>query len=227
MNDLSVKLENVNARIARACLASGRKTGEIRVLAVSKGQPAEAIRQLHGLGQRAFGENYLQEALEKQELLRDLDIEWHFIGGIQSNKAAEVARNFQWVHSVDRERILERLAAARLPGESPLNICLQVNIDAESSKSGVAPAALPGLARQASAKPGIRLRGLMAIPRPAIEGGEPSTSFVEMQHLFERLRGDGFEVDTLSMGMSADLEDAIRAGSTMVRIGTDLFGARL
>ena len=226
MNDLSVKLENVNARIACACKASGRNPGEIRLLAVSKGQPEAAIRSVHALGQRAFGENYLQEALGKQHSFGELDIEWHFIGAIQSNKAHEIARCFAWVHSVDRERVLERLSAGRPAGITPLNVCLQVNIDAEESKSGIAPEELPALARFAAAMPGIRLRGLMAIPQPSSEGGNPAASFAAMRQLFEGLRAEGLAVDTLSMGMSADLEQAIEAGSTMVRIGTDLFGPR-
>lgn len=226
MNDLSVKLENVNARIARACEASGRKPGEIRLLAVSKGQSATAIRQLHALGQAAFGENYLQEALPKQQSLRDLDIEWHFIGAIQSNKTSDIAGHFQWVHSVDRERILRRLSAAHPAGGALLNICLQVNIDGEATKSGAPPGSVADLAQLAAALPGIRLRGLMAIPQPASEGGNPAESFAAMRRLFDTLRGDGLALDTLSMGMSADLEQAIEAGSTMVRIGTDLFGPR-
>ena len=226
MNDLSVKLENINARIARACKASHRKPGEIRLLAVSKGQSAAAIRHLHGLGHAAFGENYLQEALPKQESLRDLDIDWHFIGAIQSNKTSEIARNFQWVHSVDRERILRRLSAARAAGDPLLNICLQVNIDGEAGKSGASPASVAALAQLATTLPGIRLRGLMAIPQPASGRGNPAASFAAMRRLFEALRADGLALDTLSMGMSADLEQAIEAGSTMVRIGTDLFGPR-
>ena len=226
MNDLSVKLENVNARIARACRASNRKPEEIRLLAVSKGQPAAAIRRLHALGQSAFGENYLQEALQKQRELQDLDIEWHFIGAIQSNKASEIAAQFQWVHSVDRERILQRLSSTRPAQGLPLNVCLQVNIDGEATKSGAAPASLPGLAKLVANLPGLRLRGLMAIPQPASDGGAPAASFAAMQRAFEGLRSEGLALDTLSMGMSADLEQAIEAGSTMVRIGTDLFGPR-
>lgn len=227
MNDLSVKLENINARIARACTASGRKPGEIRLLAVSKGQSAAAIRQLHALGQAGFGENYLQEALPKQQSLRDLDVEWHFIGAIQSNKTSEIAGHFQWVHSVDRERILRRLSAARPAGGPLLNICLQVNIDGEASKSGAPAASVAALAQLAAVLPGVRLRGLMAIPQPASDGGNPAESFNAMRRLFDTLRGDGLALDTLSMGMSLDLEQAIEAGSTMVRIGTDLFGPRL
>jgi len=226
MNDLSIKLENVNARIARACVASSRKPGEIRLLAVSKGQSATAIRQLYALGQGAFGENYLQEALPKQQALQDLDIEWHFIGAIQSNKTSDIARHFQWVHSVDRERILRRLSASRPAAGPLLNICLQVNIDGEAGKSGAPPASAAALAQIAAALPGIRLRGLMAIPQPASEGGNPAESFIAMRRLFDSLRADGLDLDTLSMGMSADLEQAIEAGTTMVRIGTDLFGPR-
>ena len=226
MNDLSVKLQNINARIAHACKVCRRNPGEIRLLAVSKGQSAGAIRQLHGLGQRAFGENYLQEALQKQRLLRDLDIEWHFIGAIQGNKTAEIARNFQWVQSVDRERILRRLVTARMDSTSPLEICLQVNVDGEDSKSGIAPADVHRLAGMTATEPGIRLRGLMAIPRPASDGGNPAASFAIMRQLFDGLRDEGLAVDTLSMGMSGDLEQAIQSGSTMVRIGTDLFGPR-
>ena len=226
MNDLKANLENINARISAACNQANRKAGEVRVLAVSKQQTARKIRQMSGLGQVAFGENYLQEALQKQADLTDLDIEWHFIGPVQSNKTGEIARHFHWLQSADREKILARLSRQR-PREMPdLNICLQVNIDREIQKSGAMPESLPRLAEIASSLPGLKLRGLMAIPRATGNPQQSSRSFQQMHLLFTELRESGHAIDTLSMGMSADLEQAIACGSTMVRIGTDLFGPR-
>lgn len=226
MNDLNKKLESINARIARACLKAGRRAEEISILAVSKGQPAGKIRQLFAAGQTAFGENYVQEALAKQAQLADLDLQWHFIGPIQSNKTGEIARHFQWVQSVDRAKILQRLSRQR-PDELPeLNICLQVNIDHEAQKAGASPEEIPRLAALTNALPRLQLRGLMAIPKPASPKNDPFTAFQRMHEMFCRLRANDPAIDTLSIGMSSDFEHAIQAGGTMVRIGTDLFGPR-
>lgn len=196
------------------------------MLAVGKKHPARMIRELYGQGQRAFGENLLQEALEKQRQLADLKIEWHYIGHIQSNKTRPLAEHFDWVQSVDREKVLNRLSAQRPESHPPLNICLQVNIDREQQKSGVLPEGLPGLARRALDLPGIALRGLMAIPRPSSDPVVCRESFRRVRALYEDLCELGCNLDTLSMGMSADLEHAIAEGSTMIRVGTDLFGPR-
>jgi pyridoxal phosphate enzyme (YggS family) len=226
MNDLSANLEKINARIAAACRAAGRDPAEVALLAVSKAQPAAAVRRLHAAGQLSFGENYVREALAKQSQLQDLDIEWHFIGPIQSNKTSGIAAAFHWVQSVDRAKVLQRLSAQR-PGSLPaLNVCLQVNIDREQQKAGALPEEVPGLAQLALGLPRLRLRGLMAIPRLADEASGMLPSFIAMQRLFGRLRAAGMDLDTLSIGMSGDFEQAIRAGSTMVRIGTGLFGGR-
>jgi len=226
MNDLNANLDNMNARIIRACLKSGRSPDDISILAVSKQHSAEKIRLLYNAGQVAFGENYLQEAVEKQKLLADLDIEWHFIGPLQSNKTGEIARNFQWVQSADREKILRRLSRQRPDNEPELNICLQVNIDRETQKSGALPEDVPDLAGLVSSLPRLKLRGLMAIPRVIEPGSDPLESFRRVQQLYLQLRNTGQALDTLSLGMSADFEQAICAGSTMIRVGTDLFGPR-
>jgi hypothetical protein len=226
MNNLKENLDNVRARIAAACDKAARSPGEIGILAVSKRHPAERIRGLYGLGQRAFAENYVQEALAKQCRLQDLDIEWHFIGPLQSNKTREVAAHFDWVQSADRQKVLRRLSEQR-PGELPaLNICIEVNIDREPQKAGVLPEAAGELAGTIIELPGLRLRGLMTIPRMGDEEYDPGDSYRRMQELFRSLQTAGLEMDTLSMGMSADLEQAILHGSTMVRIGTDLLGPR-
>jgi len=226
MNDLNKNLENVNARILRACQSAQRNPGDVRLLAVSKRQSVAKIRSLYGAGQLAFGENYVQEAISKQEQLGDLDIEWHFIGPIQSNKTRELARHFHWVHSVDREKILRRLSDSRSPDLPPLNICLQVNIDREVQKSGALSEEIPDLAQLAFSLTGIRLRGLMAIPRATKDTDGTLGSFRAMYALYEQLKDGGLPIDTLSMGMSSDIEQAIQAGSTLVRVGTALFGPR-
>jgi pyridoxal phosphate enzyme (YggS family) len=226
MKEASDRLKTVLHRIEQACASAGRQTGEISLLAVSKWHPAARVRLFHSLGVRSFGENQLQEALGKQQELTDLDIEWHFIGTIQSNKTRAIAENFQWVQSVDRQKILRRLAAQRPIQSKPLNICLQVNIDLEPQKGGVAPGEVLRLAELARDLDNIRLRGLMAIPRLTSNVEEQRQSFRKVRSLFEMLKNEGYDIDTLSMGMSADLEPAIAEGSTMVRIGTDLFGAR-
>jgi hypothetical protein len=203
-----------------------RPVTSVRILAVSKRQTIAAIRQLHAAGQVAFAENYVQEALEKQLELQDLALEWHFIGPVQSNKTQEIANSFNWVQSIDREKIASRLSRQRPSGMPRLNVCIQVNIDREEQKSGANPDEVLQLARLASALPGLTLRGLMAIPRASSTPDQTLQSFRNVKRLFDQLRDEGLPVDTLSMGMSADLELAVAAGSTMVRIGTDLFGPR-
>jgi len=184
------------------------------------------MKELHGCGQRAFGESYVQEALIKQAALADLPLEWHFIGPIQSNKTRAIAESFDWVHSVFRLRTAERLSAQRPAGRPPLNVCIQVNIDREDSKSGALPEELAELAHAVAALPALRLRGLMAIPRPSDDPAVQRDSFRRVRELFEQLRGEGLPLDTLSMGMSDDLEAAVMEGATLVRVGTAIFGAR-
>ena len=226
MNNLKANLHNVRARVQQACEKAGRNPADIMILAVSKKHSAHRIRALHALGQGAFGENYVQEAVAKQAELADLDIEWHFIGPLQSNKTREAAAHFAWVQSVDRTKIARRLSEQRPAGLPALNVCLQVNIDRESQKAGVLPEDTAELAQFTSDLPNVRLRGLMAIPRMGGDDYDPSDSYRRMFELFSQLRSDGIAMDTLSMGMSADLEAAIFQGSTMVRIGTDLLGVR-
>ena len=209
-----------------ACQTAGRDPAEITILAVSKRHPVDLIRQLHTLGQPCFGENYVQEALGKIGQTNELDIEWHYIGPLQSNKTKDAARYFDWVQSVDRAKILRRLSAQRPENLPPLNVCIQVNIDREPQKSGAMPEDTAGLASLASELPGLNIRGLMCIPRVASAGHDPADSYAHMHDLYRGLLNEGIPMDTLSMGMSADLEAAICNGSTMVRIGTDLFGER-
>jgi pyridoxal phosphate enzyme (YggS family) len=227
MNTPIERLDQVRQRIESACLAANRRPDEIRLLAVSKRQPADKVSELNRLGVSSFGENQLQEALDKQRELANLDLEWHFIGAIQSNKTRLLAGNFQWLQGVDRERILKRLSAQRPTSLPPLNICLQVNIDFEPQKAGASPAEIMQLADIASRLERIALRGLMAIPKMTNVVAEQRDSFRRVRLLFESLKKAGYEVDTLSMGMSSDLEVAISEGSTMVRIGTDLLGKRV
>ena len=215
---------SVSARVRAA--ADAAATGEVRLLAVSKGQPAAAIRRLAGLGQHAFGENYVQEALAKQDELAGSDLEWHLIGPLQSNKCREAAQRFDWLQSLDRLKLVEPLALHRPPGRAPLNVLVQVNIDDEPAKSGCAPDAVARLAEAVAARPALRLRGLMAIPAPAPDPSLRRAAFRRMRELFERLRAAHPSVDTLSMGMSDDFELAIAEGATMVRVGTAVFGAR-
>ena len=221
-------LEEVRQRIAKAAADASRDASTVMLLAVSKTFPAEDVRAAFDAGQRAFGENYVQEAVAKITELADLrsEIEWHFIGPLQSNKTKVVAENFDWVHSVDRLKIAERLSDQRPDGMPPLNVCLQINVSGEDSKSGVAPGDASALARQIAALPRLRLRGLMAIPEPAGTLDEQRAPHRRLREILDTLRADGLELDTLSMGMSADIEAAILEGSTMVRIGTAIFGAR-
>jgi pyridoxal phosphate enzyme (YggS family) len=226
MSEIAENLRSVRARIARAEAIADRVPGCVRLLAVSKTQPATAVRTAFAAGQTAFGENYVQEGLEKITALADLPLEWHFIGPLQSNKTAEVAAHFHWLHSLDRDKIARRLDAQRPAHLPPLQVCLQVNIDDEASKSGCTPADLPALAQAVLALPRLELRGLMCIPRPG-NGGAFAELAKTRQHLLASIPGLSPErFDTLSMGMSDDLEAAVAAGSTLVRIGTALFGAR-
>ena len=217
----------VRGRIARAATATGRPPDSIGLVAVSKTFPPSAIRAVYALGQRAFGENYVQEALDKMDALPDLtDVEWHLIGPLQSNKTKVVAERFQWVETVDRIRIAERLADARPAGMPPLNVCVQVNISGESSKSGVPPEETLALARSVAALPRLALRGLMGIASDSPVVATRHAEFAVLRALFDICRSDGMPVDTLSMGMSTDLESAIAEGATLVRIGTAIFGSR-
>jgi pyridoxal phosphate enzyme (YggS family) len=226
MNKSLQRLKLVRQRIENACIASGRPPGDVSLLAVSKRHSAEKVIALNSLGVSAFGENQLQEALTKLGELEDLDLQWHFIGTIQSNKTRAIAESFDWVQSVDRQKILKRLSTQRPEHMAPLNVCLQVNIDREPQKAGASPEDIPELADFADTLDNIRLRGLMSLPKFTTIPAEQHDSFRRVRELFEALKAAGHAVDTLSMGMSADLEIAIDEGSTMVRVGTDLFGKR-
>jgi hypothetical protein len=230
MATIAANLQAVHARIARAAQASGRAPGDIALVAVSKTFAAEHIAQAHAAGQRAFGENYLQEAVEKitklAQLPLPLDCEWHFIGPIQSNKTAPIAQHFQWVHSVARERVAQRLDAARPAGSHPLNVCIQVNVSGEAAKSGIEPGEEVKLAEAIARLPRLRLRGLMAVPEPTADAALQHRRFALLRELKDGLVARGHVLDTLSMGMSDDLEAAIAEGATMVRVGTAIFGQR-
>ncbi len=225
--DQTARLDDVRARIAAAATASGRDPAAVRLLAVSKTFGPPALAALAACGQRDFGENYLQEALPKIAALAGEfpDLCWHFIGPLQSNKARDVAAHFDWVHSVDRLSVAQRLSRQR-EGRAPLQLCLQVNVSGEASKSGVDAAQLPELARAVAALPNLRLRGLMCIPAPATGPAAQRAPFALLRALLRQLRDLGLDVDTLSMGMSADLEAAVAEGATIVRVGSALFGAR-
>ena len=223
MSTIAGNIAQVEARIRAAALAVQRDVTSIHLLAVSKTKPAGALREAHAAGIRDFGENYLQEARAKQLELADLPLCWHFIGPIQSNKTRDIAEHFAWVHSVDRLKIAQRLSEQRPEDLPPLNICIQVNVSGEASKSGCTPADLPALAAAISALPRVKLRGLMAIPEPTEDRTEQDAAFATVRTLQESLN---MGLDTLSMGMSHDLESAIAQGATWVRIGTALFGAR-
>lgn len=220
------RLEKLKQRISAACQAAGRPESSVRLLAVSKTHPAEKIRPLADLGQVAFGENYVDEALEKITALGDLKLEWHFIGPIQSNKTRSIAEHFDWVQGVDRAKIVRRLAEQRPTERQPLNVLIQVNLDGESQKAGCKPEQIDELAKLIVEQPGLKLRGLMAIPAPRSEPDAQKQVFRHLRSLFDQLTEHYPDVDTLSAGMSGDLESAIMAGSTMIRVGTDLFGPR-
>jgi len=223
-NTIKQRYERVVSEIADAARRSGRKPDEIRLLGVSKQQPAAAVRALAELGLRDFGENYLQDALAKQDELADLSLTWHFIGPVQSNKTRDIANRFDWVHSVDRLKIARRLSQQR-EAQGELNLCLQVNIDDEASKSGLHPGAVRETAVAIAGLPNLRLRGLMAIPKPEKDPERQRAAFRRVRELFETLPG-GLELDTLSMGMTGDMAAAIAEGATIVRIGTAVFGPR-
>lgn len=226
MTTIPGNLQHVRARIATACQRAGRGVEEVTLLAVSKTFGADAVRAAAAAGQRAFGENYIQEGVEKIAALRDLGLMWHCIGPIQSNKTRLVAEHFDWVHTVDRLKIAERLSAQRPADLPPLNVCIQVNIDGGANKSGVALGEALALARAVAALPQLKLRGLMSIPEIAPDFEAARAVHASARALFDQLNADGLGLDTLSMGMSDDLEAAIAAGSTMVRVGTAIFGSR-
>lgn len=228
MPDFAQRLAEVRQRIHDAEAAHARTTDSVTLLAVSKTFGADAVRALYDAGQRAFGENYVQEALDKIAELGALraTLQWHFIGPLQSNKTRAVAEQFDWVHTVDRLKIAERLDAQRPAGLPPLNVCVQVNISGEASKHGVAPRQAAALAHAVAALPRLRLRGLMAIPEASGDFAAQRAPHRALHQLFEALRSEGLALDTLSAGMSADLEAAIAEGATLVRVGTALFGAR-
>ncbi|WP_180000248.1 YggS family pyridoxal phosphate-dependent enzyme [Acinetobacter sp. YH12239] len=224
MMSLEQARNSVIQQIEQACEVAQRQSNDVKLLAVSKTHPADILREMYQTGQRAFGENYLQEALDKIKALNDLDIEWHFIGHVQRNKTKQLAEQFAWVHGVDRFIIAERLSNQRTIEQEPINICLQVNIDAQESKDGCAVSEVKDLVAQMSILPRLRLRGLMVIPAPG-----NVDALYDAKTLFDQMKehhAHPSDWDTLSMGMSGDLQDAISAGSTMVRIGTALFGAR-
>lgn len=228
MHKIDDKLTKVTERIHQAAIQAGRNPQSVQLVAVSKTQPAAAIAEAYQWGQRHFGENYLQEALDKQAQLANLkDIQWHYIGPIQSNKTRLIAEHFDWVHSVDRLKIAQRLNEQRPAQRSNLNICIQLNVDNEHTKSGISIAELPVLASAISVLPRLTLRGLMAIPAPTDDPQQQQRAFTKVRMALAQLHAQGFTLDTLSMGMSGDMEAAISEGATLVRVGTDIFGARV
>ena len=227
MQNLKESLTLVRTRIERACTASGRPVDAARLLAVSKSFGAGSIRAAAEAGQSAFGESYVQEALDKRAALADLALEWHFIGPVQSNKTRDIAAHFDWVHGVDRLKVAQRLSDARHPAASPLQVCVQVNISGEASKSGCDPAQAQALCAAVAQLPRLRLRGLMGIPAPMAETRDAHAPFRELRVLFENIRASGLPLDTISAGMTDDLEIAIAEGSTLVRVGTAIFGQRI
>lgn len=226
MTYFSLGLDRVKERIYSACQRFGRDPAEITLVAVSKLQPLEAVQAAAAAGCRDFGENFVQEALPKIEALAGSGVRWHFIGHLQSNKTRDAATHFDWVHTVDREKIARRLSAQRPPGLPPLNVCIQVHLGGEDTKSGVEPDAARGLAEAVAGLPRLRLRGLMTLPPPEQDLDAQRRWFARLARLRDALREAGFDLDTLSMGMSADLEAAIAEGATLVRIGTAVFGER-
>lgn len=226
LQTIPARLDAVRRRIAAAAAAAGRDPATVRLLAVSKTRPPDDLRTACAAGQVAFGESYVQEAMEKQTALSDLSLEWHFIGRIQSNKTSAIAHHFQWVHGLGDLRHARRLDAQR-PGDlPPLDVCLQVNIDAEPNKGGAAPPAIRPLSAAVADLPRLRLRGLMALPAPAADPRAQRAAFRRVRELYESLKAAGLTLDTLSMGMSDDLEAAIAEGATIVRVGTAIFGPR-
>ncbi|MBS0335904.1 MAG: YggS family pyridoxal phosphate-dependent enzyme [Proteobacteria bacterium] len=228
MAAINDNLQAVAARIRDAARAAGRDPSMVRLLAVTKTQPPSAVEAAYAAGQRSFGENYVQEALDKQAALagRTPGIEWHLIGPLQSNKTRVVAQAFDWVETIDRQKVAQRLSDARALDVPPLNVLIQVNVSGEATKSGVSPAGAAALAREVARLPRLRLRGLMAIPEPTTDRKLQLERFHAVRELFDRLNAEGLALDTLSMGMSQDLESAVAEGSTLVRIGTAIFGER-
>ncbi|MDD4964950.1 MAG: YggS family pyridoxal phosphate-dependent enzyme [Gallionella sp.] len=226
MTTIALNLQATNAAIATAAAAAGRNVNKIKLLAVSKTFPVEAIREAYRAGQRDFGESYVQEALPKLMALHDLPIDWHYIGPLQSNKTRAIAANFAWVHSIDRLSIAQRLSAQRPADLPPLQVCLQVNVSGEDSKSGVAAADISALAAAVAALPHLKLRGLMAIPAPTDDEVAQRAAFAQVAQIQQALNQQGYALDTLSMGMSHDFPAAIAEGATIVRVGTAIFGAR-
>lgn len=226
MTTIAANLQDVHTRIASACAACGRDPAGVQLLAVSKTWPAEDVRAAADCGERMFGESYVQEAAPKIDALANLGLEWHFIGPLQSNKTRPVAERFDWVHSIDRLKIAERLSAQRPAGLPPLNVCIEVNVSGEDSKSGCTPDEAIALAAATAKLPNLRLRGLMAIPEPTEDERLLRSRFALLRQLRESLNAGGLELDTLSMGMSHDLETAIAEGATIVRVGTAIFGER-
>ena len=226
MTMIETNLETVRARLAAACQAAGRRPDEVTLLAVSKTFGADAVQAAHAAGQTAFGENYIQEAVQKITELRHLPLEWHCIGPIQSNKTRLVAEHFDWVHTVDRLKIAQRLSEQRPSNLPPLQVCIQVNVDGGDNKSGVSPADALALAQAVAVLPNLRLRGVMSIPEPASDFIASQAVLARVKAVFDALNAAGLGLDTLSMGMSADLEAAVHAGSTMVRVGSAIFGGR-
>ncbi len=226
MTMIADNLQQVRARMLQACQQAGRSPDTVHLLAVSKTFGADAVQQAFAAGQTAFGENYIQEAVDKITALAQLPLEWHCIGPIQSNKTRLVAQHFAWAHTVDRLKIAQRLSEQRPPGLPPLNVCIQVNIDGGATKAGVVPEDALELARQIAALPGLRLRGLMSIPEPAPDFVAACAVHMRAKALFDAMNASGLGLDTLSMGMSADLEAAVHSGSTLVRVGSAIFGNR-
>ena len=226
MTMIESNLQAVRARMSAACIAAGRDVQSVTLLAVSKTVDADAVRRALAAGQRVFAENYVQEAVDKIQALRQLHLQWHCIGPVQSNKTRLVAEHFDWLQSLDRLKIAQRLDAQRPPHMPPLQVCIQVNTDGGPTKAGVAPEALLALAQAITALPRLKLRGIMTIPEPAADFAAACALHARAKQLFDLLNAQGLGLDTLSMGMSADLEAAIHAGSTMVRIGSAIFGER-
>lgn len=225
-DSIAANLAQVQARIARAAVAAGRAADAAQLIAVSKTFPADAVRAAYSAGARAFGENYVQELVDKADGLAELAIEWHFIGPLQSNKTRPVAERAHWVHSIDRLKIAQRLSEQRPTGLPALQVCVQVNVSGEASKSGVALAEAEALVQAVAVLPNLKLRGLMCIPEPTADAAKLAVQFAQLRELQERLNQQGMELDTLSMGMSNDLELAVAEGATLVRVGTAIFGAR-
>ena len=226
MHDIGTALNAVRARVGELERRYHRKPGSVTLLAVSKTKPPEAVQAAVAAGQHAFGENHLQDAMTKVDALGGQGVSWHFIGAVQSNKTRPIAAHFDWVHSIEREKIAARLSAQRPAGKEPLDVCIEVNVNGEETKSGVPPAGIEPLARLIRELPGLRLRGLMAIPRPAEDFETQRIPFRLLREILDDLNAKGLGLDTLSMGMTGDLEAAIAEGATMVRIGTAIFGPR-